>query len=402
MNGHGFKPVEKENKAISSVGATCLSNKNCIKMIAVIADDFTGAAELAGISLRYGLKVELCTGNATATDADVLIFSTDSRSLNKQAALQVTEQKLKEVLQLNPTFIYKKIDSVLRGYVLDELKLQMQLQNKTKAIVLPANPSLQRTISNQQYFVQGKPISETSFATDPEFPATSSFIKELLNDDTIKVLPHSAAMPSAGIVIAEATTTADVEKWAAKVDSETVLAGAGDFYTALLQQRYQKQPQSALKLQMPFLYVCGTAYDQSLQYIQHVHGELQLVNYIGERELQDADAFVDRCANMLQQKQKAIIAFDATRLPDHITATTLRTKMAGLVAAIVAKARPAELFIEGGSTATAILEALNIHQLTPVHELTRGVVRMKAGDLSITAKPGSYELSKEIKQLFTS
>ncbi|HTH31483.1 MAG TPA: four-carbon acid sugar kinase family protein, partial [Lacibacter sp.] len=149
-------------------------------MIAVIADDFTGAAELAGISLRYGLKAELCTGDNVATDADVLIVSTDSRSLNKQAALQVTEQRLKEVLQLNPTFIYKKIDSVLRGYVLDELQLQMRLQKKSTAIVLPANPSLQRTISNQQYFVQGKPISETGFANDPEFPAKSSFIKTLL------------------------------------------------------------------------------------------------------------------------------------------------------------------------------------------------------------------------------
>lgn len=397
----GFNPWKEENKAISSVGATCLSNKNCInKMIAVIADDFTGAAEIAGISLRYGLTVELYTGNVTATDADVLIVSTDSRSLNKQAALNVTEQRLKEVLQLHPVFIYKKIDSVLRGYVLDELRLQMQLQNKTKAIVLPANPSLSRTISNGQYFVQGKPISETGFATDPEFPATSSFIKELLNDDAIEVLPHSPAMPSAGIVVAEATTKTDVEAWAAKVDNETVLAGAGDFYTALLQQRYQQQPQSVLQLQMPFLYVCATAYDQSLQYIQQVQEELRLVNYIGERELQYGDAFVDRCTDMLQQKQKAIIAFDAARLPDSSTAIILRTKMAELVAAIVATEKPAELFIEGGSTATAILEALNIHQLTPVHELTRGVVRMKAGDLFITVKPGSYELSKEIKQLF--
>lgn len=370
-------------------------------MIAVIADDFTGAAELAGISLRYGLKVELCTGDVVATDADVLIVSTDSRSLNKQAALQVTEQRLKEVLQLSPTLIYKKIDSVLRGYVLDELKLQMQLQNKTKAIVLPANPSLNRTISNGQYLVQGKPISETGFATDPEFPAKSSFIKELLYDDKIEVLPHTATISSAGIVIAEATTAVDVEVWAAKTDNETVLAGAGDFYTALLQQLYQQQPQVALQLQTPFLYVCGTAFDQSLQYIQQVQEELQLVNYIGEKELQNADVFVDDCADMLQQKQKAIIAFDAARLQDNSTATTLRTKMAELVAAIVAKVKPAELFIEGGSTATAILETLNIYQLTPVYELTRGVVRMKAGDLFITVKPGSYELSKEIKQLFT-
>jgi uncharacterized protein YgbK (DUF1537 family) len=53
-------------------------------MIAVIADDFTGAAELAGISLRYGLKVELCVGKVEYKNADVLVVSTDSRSLKKK------------------------------------------------------------------------------------------------------------------------------------------------------------------------------------------------------------------------------------------------------------------------------------------------------------------------------
>ncbi|NCU02466.1 MAG: four-carbon acid sugar kinase family protein [Chitinophagaceae bacterium] len=371
-------------------------------MIAVIADDFTGAAELAGISLRYGLKVELYTCDMVATDADVVIVSTDSRSLNKTAALQKTEQVVQQVLQLNPILIYKKIDSVLRGYVLDELKLQMKLMQKDQALILPANPSLNRTVSNGQYYVQGKPIRETGFAADPEFPAKSSFIKELLNDDSIAVLPHTATIPSTGIVLAEATSAGDVKTWAAKATNEMVLAGAGDFYTALLQQRYQQQPQKELQLQLPFLYMCGTAYDQSQKYIQQVQEESHIVNYVGKNELQEENAeFVDRCTNMLQQKQKAIIAFDAEQLPFDVSAIQLRTKMAALVTAIVNKASPAELFIEGGSTATAILEALQIQQLIPVNELTRGVVRMKAGDLFITVKPGSYELSKEIKQLFT-
>ena len=60
-----------------------------------------------------------------------------------------------------------------------------------------------------------------------------------------------------------------------------------------------------------------------------------------------------------------------------------------------------EIFIEGGSTAAAILEEIKIKQLSPVNELQRGVVRMKANDLLITVKPGSYELPEEIKRLFT-
>ena len=61
-----------------------------------------------------------------------------------------------------------------------------------------------------------------------------------------------------------------------------------------------------------------------------------------------------------------------------------------------------EIFIEGGSTAAAILKELRIEKLYVVNELQRGVVRMKAGDLFITVKPGSYKMPEQIKDLYTS
>jgi uncharacterized protein YgbK (DUF1537 family) len=128
-------------------------------MIAVIADDFTGAAELAGISLRYGLKVELCVGEVEHKDADVLVVSTDSRSLKKNEAIRITEELLKKILELKPKLIYKKIDSVMRGYVLQEAKLQMKLMGKSRILIMPANPSLNRTIRNGEYFVDGIKIT---------------------------------------------------------------------------------------------------------------------------------------------------------------------------------------------------------------------------------------------------
>ena len=38
--------------------------------ILVIADDITGAAEMAGIALRHGLTVQLTTGEQYPADAD--------------------------------------------------------------------------------------------------------------------------------------------------------------------------------------------------------------------------------------------------------------------------------------------------------------------------------------------
>lgn len=372
-------------------------------MIAVIADDFTGAAELAGISLRYGLKVELCTADIAATDADVLIVSTDSRSLNKIAALEKTKSAIKQVLALNPSLIYKKIDSVLRGYVLDELKLQMQLMNKSKAFILPANPSLGRTISNGNYYVQGQLISETGFANDPEFPVSRSLVKQMLKDESVSVLPHSNALPSTGFIVGEATTEADVQAWASKMNDAFVVAGAGDFYAALLNKQLKEVKQKQPELQLPFLYVCGTAYHQSVNYIKQVDEKNKTVLYITRQMIESGVedvAWLHQCRNVLEQKRKAIIAFNSETIPAGTSAADLRSIMAKAVKAVVDQNKIAELFMEGGSTATAILQELGFNKLLPVNEWARGVVRMKADKLFITAKPGSYDLSREIKELF--
>ena len=96
---------------------------------------------------------------------------------------------------------------------------------------------------------------------------------------------------------------------------------------------------------------------------------------------------------MLIEKQHLTIAIDKAFAP----AIDLRNKMADAVVKLTSQFPVNELFIEGGSTATAILEKMNITQLVPVNELSRGVVRMKAGELFITVKPGSYPLPGEMK-----
>ena len=55
-------------------------------MIAVIADDFTGAAEIGGIGLRHGMRVVIETEPVPNGQVDLLVIATDSRSKNQQDA----------------------------------------------------------------------------------------------------------------------------------------------------------------------------------------------------------------------------------------------------------------------------------------------------------------------------
>ncbi len=373
-------------------------------MIAVIADDFTGAAELAGISLEYGLKVELNLGEVIPIAADVLVISTDSRSLNKKNAIKTTAEVVQAVADLKPSFIYKKIDSVLRGHVMDELKIQMQLAGFNKAFILPANPSLGRTIRNGEYFVDGRNVHETAFGADPEFPIISSSIIKLLDDDEVKVLKPDDPLPEEGVVVGEAVTMDDVTTWAKRINNTWMLAGAGDFYTAILQKQYNLQKKDDFKIQLPYLYVCGTAFDKSKSFIKKINDELGCVAYLTNEMMKIENAedgqWLKQISLMLKKHNKAIIAFNEINIPASASAISLRTIMAKAVKQVIERETIKELFIEGGSTAAAVLHELNIKKLTPVNELQRGVVRMKTGSMYITVKPGSYELPEQLKEFY--
>lgn len=373
-------------------------------MIAVIADDFTGAAELAGISLRYGLKVSLFTRDVKDTGADVLIVSSDSRSMSKDEALQETRRLLKALIALNPELIYKKTDSVMRGYVVDELKLQQDLQGLKRIFYLPANPSLNRIILNGNYYVSGIPIADTDFANDPEFPVSSSSVREILKDPAINVLKSGSSLPASGFIVGEATQTEQVEQWASLLDKYTLAAGAGDFFTAILLKQFTAADRPDPELSLPMIYVCGTAYAEAVHFVKQAEPD-GWVEYLSGNSILHPERLdqilVDQCKYRLQTHAKLILAIDGQMIPEGVSAQELRTSMAKVTQWILRRNIIHELFIEGGSTATAILEELKISELEPVNEWQRGVVRMKYGNLYITVKPGSYALPEQIKQLFS-
>jgi uncharacterized protein YgbK (DUF1537 family) len=74
--------------------------------------------------------------------------------------------------------------------------------------------------------------------------------------------------------------------------------------------------------------------------------------------------------------------------------------MAKEIAPILQAATPAELIIEGGSTAYSILQQMGWSRFIPEQELAQGVVRMsvpEAPGLHITVKPGSYAWPASIR-----
>jgi len=369
-------------------------------MIAVIADDITGAAEMGGLALRYGLHALVSEEVDLHSEPDILIVYTNARSLQKEEAVKLMEGLTKKIIQLNPSLFYKKTDSVLRGHVLAELKAQMKVMGKTKALLVPVNPSLGRAIRKGHYFIHDQLVHETSFSSDPEFPIVDSRVEQMLGSaEKIKVLPKQSPIPEKGICIGEAGTDEDVADWAGQVDETIFPAGGASFFNALLARRFQnKMTDTNLQLSSPLLLVSGTTYKKSVDRIRKFGN---LVSYmpsgIFKNTSRDFEAWRDEIISILSLYNKAIVAVGNNE-GGAGDPGTIRSHIADVIQLVSGKIEFRELVIEGGSTAYSILNKLGWRSFIPTEELAQGMVRMKVKEKDktyITIKPGSYEWSSQ-------
>ena len=75
-------------------------------MIAVIADDLAGAAEVAGVAHARGLSAEVCTQTGLVGDADLAAVDSDTRSLPAdEAGTYASGLILSKAVLFLPTFV---------------------------------------------------------------------------------------------------------------------------------------------------------------------------------------------------------------------------------------------------------------------------------------------------------
>lgn len=142
--------------------------------IFIVADDLTGALDVAGPFAQRGLltSVVVDAGQdwpAAVADARVVCVNADSRHLPAaQAAV-----KLAEILRRVDTraqVLLKKIDSTLRGQVVAETLAMMRAAGRATAVVAPAFPAQGRTVRGGVVHVNGVPLADTAFARDALSP----------------------------------------------------------------------------------------------------------------------------------------------------------------------------------------------------------------------------------------
>jgi uncharacterized protein YgbK (DUF1537 family) len=384
-------------------------------MILVIADDITGAAECAALGLRFGLESEVRTELVAGAPRDLVVLDAATRSCRPEEAVRTVDRAARIVADLRPERVYKKIDSTLRGHVRLEIEAFLERSaSLRKAVVVPANPSAGRVVRGGRYFVDGRPLHRTDLAHDPEFPAASSEVADLLgrSGSLPVVVAARASCPRDGLVTpGETASRDDLEGWASVVDDETLPAGGSEFLSVLL-ERWVSAAAGPPREASPepggdgrdvpgraTLRVCGSSTEIGRRMVRAARSEgypvstmpSGLFRLTGDEESL-ARAWTEEVRALLAARGKALVAIDRPPSRDPGAPARLSRILSLVVAGALRDPGADEVFVEGGATASAVVRRMGWTRLEPCAELAPGVVRLRLPDRRprhVTLKPGN-------------
>jgi uncharacterized protein YgbK (DUF1537 family) len=164
---------------VASVGARLL--------LGCIADDFTGATDLANNLVRAGMRVVQAMGvpaQAQGTDADAVVVALKSRTLPVDEAIAQSLAALRWLQAQGAQQIYFKycstFDSTAQGNIGPVTQALMDALGTDFTIATPAFPDNQRTVFKGHLFVGDVLLNESGMQNHPLTPMTDANLVRVL------------------------------------------------------------------------------------------------------------------------------------------------------------------------------------------------------------------------------
>ncbi|MCH7408073.1 hypothetical protein MM239_01590 [Belliella sp. DSM 111904] len=369
--------------------------------VVVIADDMSGAAELAGICARLEIPVSFSIGFCTPQEG-VTVIATDTRSMSEVEARKEVNTLIRKLKEVGFSGLFKKADSVFRGHVsaeIEEICDELEIEN---VLFIPVNPYTDRKIENGEYFLQDISLSQTSFSRDPEYPIKSSNVRDLIGPSKFLVHYGSDLVDQLkdGLNIPDAQSFEDMDFWLEKSSNGFLHAGSGAFFEAFLTQFYANLVQKQDRRKSPFkgnaLMVLGSAHEYNKKFISAVESEG--LTCLGLHQSMDDESFSNEAKRNIKDSGSVLLYIQEHK-GEKGDPLILKNGISDTVIELIKDGSINELLIAGGATSYAIIDKLGIGSMRVLEELCPGVVRFETNvdDLKITIKPGSYPWPYSIK-----
>ena len=381
--------------------------------IAIVADDLTGSGDTAVQFVRAGWCTHLSIGGADEALAgpahdhvEVLAVTTNSRALSAADAAEVIGRNVRQLREAGVSRLYKKVDSTLRGAFKAEIDAARDAwRDGAIAVVCPAFPATGRTVEQGILYVNGKPVTETSAATDPVTPVTESHIPTLLGsahvaplaDDTPETLAARIAQAGATVVV-DAATDDDLERLARAVGllgERALPVGAGGLAVPLARVwagADQTAPvvvvvtsqHSAARGQAAALQAAGA--DTWRPSLEQLADDAQWQAWSQPLLQAHAQAPLEAGTILLLAPEGQRAGLDSDKVAD---------RLGSLAAQLIAASRAAGVVATGGDGARSVLLALQANGIALVDEVMGGVplgtlTGGTAAGLPVVTKAGGF------------
>ena len=383
-------------------------------LVAIVADDLTGAGDTAVQFVRAGWVTQLSMGGAdealsgAGARAEVLAVTTNSRAMAPAAAGEVVRREVRRLRQAGVRRLYKQVDSTLRGAFRAEIEAaRAAWSDDAVAVICPAFPATGRTVRDGVLLVDGRPVTETSAATDPVTPVTQSHIPTLLGcagiapsaDETPQAL--AARIAQAGpVVVVDAASEEDLERLAravAELGERALPVGAGGLAGPLARIWAGAQARG------PVVVVVTSQHSAARSQAQTLQERGARTWAPAPQQLADPAAWESWAAGVVaSERGVADAGRDDTVLllaPEGrhagLDADTVAARLGELAARLIDALGAAGVVATGGDGARQVLQSLGATGIALVDEVTGGVpmgtlTGGRAAGLPVVTKAGGF------------
>lgn len=351
-------------------------------MIAIIADDLTGALDAAAPLRRQGFRAVVALTPQSiddALDADVVAITTESRSM------PAPDPILKEVVAALPAdhLLFKKIDSTLRGPIDVELRHTLGLTGRSTALVAPALPHQGRALVAGSLVIDGRVtgVHLPTLLMSSGLPVIVVGLA-LVRDAEALTNTLQRACEDTALVVVDAETDDDLRaimEAVAELPVQPVLVGSAGLAAwlplvgALTPSVDQEPPIQPITGAV--LWAFGSAHPRTSEQVNELRGAAHIIKIDSDGD--DWVAHVALGADMLARGRDVVMqvvppAGGIRTVPiDDQRAVVQR--LGRMVAAVVVHTPVEALVLGGGDTAYAVCDALGIRHLTLVGEVLPGL-----------------------------
>ena len=397
-------------------------------LLGCIADDFTGATDLANNLVRTGMRVVQTIGvpdGPLDADVDAVVVALKSRTIAPADAIAQSLAALHWLQAQGAQQIYFKycstFDSTAQGNIGPVTEALMDALKTDFTIATPAFPDNKRTVFKGYLFVGDVLLNESGMQNHPLTPMTDANLVRVMQAQTLRkvgLIDHSAVAcgPAAvhervaalkadgvGVAIVDAVSNDDLMRLGLALKAMPLVT-AGSGVAIGLPQNFGFAPSlqaSRLPAASGFQAVvsgsCSTATNRQVAAFKAAGGPALAVDPL--RIAAGADVVAEAVAWAAPLLKDGVVLVYSTAEPDAVksiqaqlgveAAGAMVERTVAAIARALVQRGVRQLVVAGGETSGAVVQALNITQLQIGPQIDPGVPWCHAQSDAATSEPGA-------------